>query len=158
MLPIDEGNPNNSFDRDLEDGEKLERIVLHNIKTGNTPLFREAFPDAYKVEGYFKAYDIFVPGVDIRIEVKKDVKSQETGNYVIEVEFGGKPSALSTTEADYWVFWDCECWIYTTVPKIKDAVKGLPLREFTAKGDTTPKKAYLCPKERIKSNAEYIVY
>ena len=99
-----------------------------------------------------------MPEIEVRIEVKKDVKSQETGNYVIEVEFGGKPSALAITKADYWVFWDGECWIWTTVCRIKNAIKGLRLVEFTAKGDTTPKKAYLCPKEKIKNSAEYVVY
>ena len=84
------------------------------------------------------------------------MKSQETGNYVIETEFNNKPSALSTTEADYWVFWDGECEIWTTPWRIREAIKGLPLREFIGKGDTKMKKAYLCPKERIKNSAEFV--
>ncbi len=146
------------FQDDLKAGEEIEKIVLNKIRTGDTPLFGEAFPDAYKVEGYFKGYDLFVPEIEVRIEVKQDKKSQHTGNYVIEVEYGGKPSALATTKADYWVFWDGECWIWTTVWRIKKAVRGLPLREFTGKGDDKPKKAYLCPKEKIKNSAEYVIY
>ena len=114
------------------------------------------YPKSRKIKGYFKGYDLFIPELQIRIEVKLDMKSQETGNYVIETEFNNKPSALSTTEADYWVFWDGECEIWTTPWRIREAIKGLPLREFIGKGDTKMKKAYLCPKERIKNSAEFV--
>ena len=114
------------------------------------------YPKAKKIEGYFKGNDIFVPELQIRIEVKQDKKSQHTGNYVIETEFNGSPSALSTTEADYWVIFDGECEIWTTPYRIMEAVKGLPLREFIGKGDTKAKKAYLCPIENIKNNAEFV--
>ena len=146
------------FQDDLIAGERIEKIVLRNIKLGQTPLFGEAFPNAYKIDGYFKGYDLFIPEVGVRIEVKRDVKSQETGNIVVEIEYGGKPSALSTTEADYWVFWDGKCWIWTSPWRIKQAIRGLPLREFTGKGDPKPKKAYLCPVGKIKNTAEDVIY
>ena len=47
------------FQDDLKTGEKVERIVLNNIRKGNTPLFGEAFPNAYKVEGYFKGDPLY---------------------------------------------------------------------------------------------------
>tara|TARA_Y100000310_G_scaffold251091_1_gene257507 strand:- start:22 stop:483 length:462 start_codon:yes stop_codon:yes gene_type:complete len=146
------------FQDDLATGERVERMVLNQIRTGRTPLLGEAYPNAYKVEGYFKGYDLFVPEIEVRIEVKRDVKSQETGNLVIEIEYGGNASALATTEADYWVFWDGECWIWTTPWRIRKAINGLPVREFTGKGDPKPKKAYLCPKGKIKNTAEYVIY
>ena len=146
------------FQDDLTAGEKIERTVLDDIRAGRTPLFGEAYPDAYKIEGYFKGYDLFIPEIEVRIEVKRDVKSNETGNLVIEVEYGGKASALATTEADYWVFWDGECFIWTTPWRIRKAIRGLPVREFTGKGDPKPKKAYLCPKGKIKNTAEYVIY
>tara|TARA_Y100000310_G_C20514396_1_gene730458 strand:- start:414 stop:842 length:429 start_codon:yes stop_codon:yes gene_type:complete len=136
------------FQDDLLVGEDLERHILKKIQ--------RRYPQARKIEGYFKGYDLFVPELQIRIEVKRDIKSQETGNYVIETEFDGKPSALSTTEADYWVIFDGECEIWTTPWRILEAVKGLVRREFIGKGDTKSKKAYLCPKERIKKTAEFV--
>ena len=136
------------FQDDLITGEQLERHILKKIQ--------KSYPLAKKIEGYFKGYDIFIPEIGVRIEVKQDKKSQYTGNYVIEIEYGGKPSALSTTEADYWVFWDGECEIWTTPWRIKKAIAGLPVREFVGKGDPKPKKAYLCPKERIKKTAEVV--
>ena len=42
------------FQDDLIAGEKIERIVLSQIKAGITPLLGEAYPNAYKIEGYFK--------------------------------------------------------------------------------------------------------
>ena len=75
------------FQDDLIEGEKIQRIVLEQIKKGTTPLLGEPYPDAYKVEGYFKGYDLFIPDIEVRIEVKKDVKSQETGNFLIEIEY-----------------------------------------------------------------------
>ena len=146
------------FQDDLVVGESLEKRILDKIRTGRTPLFGEAYPDAYKIEGHFKGYDLFVPDIQVRIEVKQDKKSQYTGNYVIELEYGGKPSALSTTEADYWVFHDGLCEIWTTPWRIREAIKGLRIVEFTGKGDSRSKKAYLCPKGKIKNTAEYVIY
>ena len=39
-----------------------------------------------------------------KLEVKTDFKTHKTGNIAIEVECNGKPSGLSTTEADWWLF------------------------------------------------------
>ena len=146
------------FQDDLAVGESLEKRILDKIRTGRTPLFGEAYPNAYKIDGYFKGYDLFIPSIQVRIEVKQDKKSQYTGNYVIELEYDGKPSALSTTEADYWVFHDGLCEIWTTPWRIREAVKGLRVVAFTGKGDPKPKKAYLCPKGRIKNTAEFVIY
>ena len=38
------------------------------------------------------------------IEVKTDYRAHETGNIAVELECRGKPSGLTTTEADYWAF------------------------------------------------------
>ena len=39
-----------------------------------------------------------------RIECKRDFKAHITGNLFVEFECRGKPSGISTTEAEYWVF------------------------------------------------------
>ena len=137
-----------TFEKDLEAGKELEEYILKKVK--------KKYSDAYIIDGYFKEYDIYIPQINLGVEVKRDEKSRYTGNYVIEVEFDGKPSALSTTKADYWVIYDGECEVWTTPLRIKKSIKGLPLREFIGKGDTKPKKAYLCPKELIKKNAEVV--
>ena len=136
------------FQDNLMVGEELERRILKKVQ--------KRYPKAKKIEGYFKGYDLYVPELSIRIEVKQDKKSQHTGNYLIEIEYGGIPSALSTTEADYWVICDGLCEIWTTPWRIKEAIRGLPIREFVGKGDVKSKKAYLCPIERIKQMAEFV--
>jgi hypothetical protein len=137
-----------TFEKDLDAGKELEEYILKKIK--------KKYSDAYIIDGYFKEYDIYIPQINLGVEVKRDEKSRYTGNYVIEVEFDGKPSALSTTKADYWVIYDGECEVWTTPLRIKKSVKGLPLREFIGKVDIKPKKAYLCPKKLIKKNAEVV--
>ena len=137
-----------SFREDLEAGKKIEEYILKRIQ--------KKYPQAKIMEGYFKEYDIIIPEINKTIEVKSDVKSLHTGNFVVEVEFDGKPSALSTTTADWWVFYDSKAEFWITPELIKHAVKDLELREFVGKGDTKSKKAYLCPKDYIKINAEFV--
>tara|TARA_R110002074_G_scaffold8763_3_gene35589 strand:- start:4583 stop:5008 length:426 start_codon:yes stop_codon:yes gene_type:complete len=137
-----------SFKEDLKAGKEIEEYVLSIIQ--------EKYPKAKIMEGYFKEYDIMIPEIDKTVEVKSDVKSLYTGNYVVELAFDGKPSALSTTTADYWVFYDSECLIWITPEKIWKAVKGLSVTTFVGKGDTKSKNAYLCPKEYIRMFANFI--
>ena len=138
-----------NFKESLKDGKKSEEAVLSIIKI--------KYPTAYIIDGYYKYYDIFIPEKNLGIEVKKDVKSQETGNIVVEIEFNGKPSALSTTRADYWVFDDGECYIWIEPSKLRGIVHNFgQIREFVGKGDTKSKKAYLMPKTLIKEFASLI--
>jgi len=74
---------------------------------------------------------------------------------VIEVEFNGNPSALSTTKADWWVFYDGEGLIWTTPEDIRQLirVKDMAAVEFIGKGDNVKKRAYLVKRDDIKSIA-----
>ena len=83
------------FEEALIDGKKSEEIVLNIVQ--------KKYPKAFIKSGYHKEYDIEIPEIDQTIEVKKDFKSQETGNIVVEIEMNGKPSALLTTTANWWV-------------------------------------------------------
>ena len=103
-----------SFKEDLKIGKEIEEYVLSIIQ--------QKYPKAKIMEGYFKEYDIMIPEIDKTVEVKSDIKSLETGNYVVEVAFDGNPSALSTTTADYWVFYDSECLVWITPENIWRAV------------------------------------
>ena len=134
-----------SFKESLESGKQIEESVLSMIK--------KKYPTAYIIDGYYKYYDIFIPEKNLGVEVKRDEKSKYTGNLVIEVEFNGYPSALSTTRADYWVFYDGESYIWIEPSKLKSIVHNFgQIREFVGKGDTKPKKAHLIPKHIIKDH------
>jgi hypothetical protein len=39
-----------------------------------------------------------------KVEVKTDMAAHRTGNIAVEFRCNGKPSGISTTEADYWAF------------------------------------------------------
>ena len=39
---------------------------------------------------------------DTTVEVKRDFKTSETGNFAVEYMCGGKPSGISTSEAEWW--------------------------------------------------------
>ena len=57
-------NATEVFHEDLSWGEILEQYVLDTIQ--------EQYPDAFKIQGYFKPYDILVPHINTSIEVKGD--------------------------------------------------------------------------------------
>jgi hypothetical protein len=71
---------------------------------------------------------------------------------VVEIEMFGKPSGLMATTANWWIFDTKTEFIFISPRKLKDLIVSLnpPLRIFTGKGDTQPKKAYLIPVETIK--------
>lgn len=130
-----------TFDRDLARGKKYEQIVLQAIK--------KKYNKAFIQDGYCKEWDIYVPELNFGIEVKSDKKSIDTGNIVIEIEFNGKPSALSTTKSKYWVIYDGYNYKWFLVDDIKKCIEENNLRyaTFTGKGDIHSKKAYLIKKE-----------
>lgn len=132
-----------TFDRDLKIGKKYEQVVLEAI--------RQKYSQAFIQEGYCKEWDIYIPELSFGIEVKSDKKSMHTGNIVIEIEFNGKPSALSTTKAKYWVIYDGYDYKWFLVNDIKRCIKENNLRyaTFTGKGDIHSKKAYLIKKELL---------
>ena len=136
------------FKESLKSGKETENEILNIIKS--------KYPDAYIHDGYKKEWDIIIPELRKTVEVKRDYKSNYTGNYVVEVAFDGKESALSTTTADWWVFYDSECEVWIKPELIWKAVKGLPMRDFVGKGDEKSKTAYLCPKEYIRINADFV--
>tara|TARA_R100000808_G_scaffold955_6_gene4627 strand:+ start:902 stop:1351 length:450 start_codon:yes stop_codon:yes gene_type:complete len=136
-----------SFKQDLIRGKKAERSALEYIK--------RKYADAYIVDGYCKAWDIYIPSIGQGVEVKYDPMSKETGNIVIEVTFNNKPSALSTTKAYRWVFYTKEEMIITTPKRIKQLINkyNLSTVEFTGRGDYCSKKAYLMKLDMLKTNS-----
>jgi len=109
------------------------------------------YPFAMKIPGAFKQYDFFVPGSDIKIELKTDIISNKTGNFVIETFHYGKPSGITTTTADYWVFDDGDSYYWITPAEIKDIIliHGIRQSRFIGEGDAVEKRAYLVSKGLI---------
>jgi len=140
-----------TFYKDLKKGKEIEKDMLNLIKV--------EYPDAYIVEGYCKEGDIFIPSLNEWVEVKSDEMSQKTGNIVIEIEFNGKPSALSTTKASYWIIHTGTKIIKITPDQLRIVIakNNLQLVKFTGKGDTRPKLAYLIKQPLIEEQAIEVI-
>jgi hypothetical protein len=84
-----------TFKQDLSIGKNYEEIILNRAK--------KDYPEAYIQAGKFKYWDVFIPEVNISLEVKYDERNQTSGNIAIECECNDKPSGITTTKADFWV-------------------------------------------------------
>lgn len=104
-------------------------------------------------KGCFKEYDFELTRGDtkIKVEVKSDRLTQKTGNLCIEWECNKKPSGLTATTADYWVY-------YAINDNKEDDVYMFPiddLRELAPKyrsvagGDEWRSRMYLVPKTKV---------
>jgi hypothetical protein len=132
---------NDVFQSDLKIGKIYENIILEQIQ--------KKYPKSYIQKGYCKDWDIYIPELQMGIEVKSDKKSIHTGNIVIEIEFNNRPSALSTTKANWWVIYDGIEYNWFMVNNIKKCIteNNLKYKKFIGRGDTKEKKAYLIKKE-----------
>ena len=129
-------------------GQELEQKILQTI--------RKKYPSAVLIPGKFKPYDIFIPEKNLKIEVKVDYKSQETGNIIIELYMFGKPSALLSTEADYWIIHTGEENLWIKPKKILECIllNNIRVQDILGTGDDQTKKACLIPIDLFK---KYIV-
>ena len=75
--------------------------------------------DIYKKKGYFKEYDFVLPNLNITIELKRDFKSDNTGNFAFEYECFKKKSGLAYTTADYFVVVDKDNFYFFEVNDLK---------------------------------------
>ena len=128
------------FSKALFIGKKVEQLFYNRL------LKKEKLP--YLIEGSFKPFDIYTAGDHTRWEVKCDMKSNYTGNYLIEVQHYGKPSALMTTKAEYWVYYDSKMWVVAEPIKIKELIlkEGYKQIKSVGNGDEHHKLCYLIPK------------
>lgn len=136
-----------SFHTDLERGKKIEIEVLQQIK--------ERYPSATLIHAY-KGYDIWIPEKGFGVEVKYDPMSNETGNIVLEFEFNNKPSAILTTTARYWVFYDDKEFVWMTPAQIIYCIfnSKQSYASFVGQGDNALKKAFLINKKVLFAYSE----
>jgi len=139
------------FDTSLSIGKLREAEIIAFFQSqGHKPI---------PIPGKFSGFDFFLANTKQGYEVKQDWKAHYSGNLVVEVEMYGKRSGLMATTADWWIFDTKTEFIFITPKQLKDLIveQNPPLRQFTGKGDTQPKKAYLIPVQRIKNYASSII-
>jgi len=102
------------FKEDLIVGKAGERVALDYV--------RVFLPDAEIVDRYEPKGDIFIPP-DKWIEVKVDLRSNETGKLVVETHFRGRNSGLKTTKSYRWIFYTGTDLIVTSPQLIKEVIQ-----------------------------------
>jgi len=139
-----------SWQEALEYGKMVEQYVLSRIQ--------KKYPKAFCRDGRHKEWDIYVPEKKLKIEVKSDVYSNKTGNIVVETAYNDRPSGISTSTADFWVWFTGCKLIWITMDQIRTAIKesGVRLRKFTGGTDFAHKTAYLVPTYFIEANSTSI--
>jgi hypothetical protein len=89
----------NKFQHDLKNGKEYEKKALLHIQ--------QKYPKAYIIDGYCLDWDIYIPELQIGVEVKSDAQYKLTGNFYVEYSCNGKPSGIAATKADiYYVYLD----------------------------------------------------
>lgn len=110
-------NINETWNPYLKAGEDVEIEFLNELK--------KTFPLAYKVRGKVKETDIVVPELgDLLIEIKRDFKSDETGNFAIEYWSWNKPSGIATTLSELWVMTDKRNFYIFSVSRLKEFMRN----------------------------------
>ena len=133
------------FQESLSIGLAAEEEVLQKLQV--------KYKSATIVSAY-KGYDIWIPEIHKSVEVKRDYKSNHTGNIVVEIEMYGKPSGLLTSTADFWVFNPSpEEFVSVKTKRIFECIlmNNLKQHTFVGKGDTISKTAYLIEKDLLFS-------
>ena len=140
------------FKEDLKVGQKVEEEIVNII--------RNKYPMAIVVEGYNKGYDIMVPEIPCKIEVKYDIMSHMTGNFFIESNYDGKPSGIITTESKWWVQVDKEDIMWILSDTLNYLIREWELKEilFSGSHKSSPKKGYLIPKEKLYATPYPIIF
>jgi len=138
------------FKKDLVEGHKAEEEVLKVI--------RRTYSKAYRVEGYFKYYDIVIPEINKSVEVKFDWAARNTGNYFIETEFNKKDeygdivsveSGILTTTANYWCEVDHELIVFIELETLKHLLQDYQIVVLPPKKTSLGVKGYLVPKNKL---------
>ena len=94
------------FVKDLETGKVYEKKALE--------LIQKKYPKAFIQDGYFLEWDIYIPELDMGVEVKSDAQHKSTGNYFLEYYCRNKASGISSTKAEYFFIYLDELYIIKT--------------------------------------------
>lgn len=127
-----------SFLRDLEYANAFERRI----------------PDMFDNKKYWfsprgsKEYDVGITNQDdedVLFEVKADRRTKDTGNIAIEFRCRGKDSGITTTRADYWVYFidGTERCLLIPTDKLKEAIDQKKWSRTVRGGDGFAAEMYL---------------
>ena len=129
------------FEKDLETGKVYEKKALELIKRD--------YPKAFIQDGYFLEWDIYIPELDMGVEVKSDAQYQKTGNFYVEYECNGKPSGIAATKAkQYYIYLD-KLYILETEDLKYKCRKYINTKRDKKGGDNMASKGIIIPIEEL---------
>ncbi len=129
------------FVKDLETGKVYENKALK--------LIQKDYPKAYIQDGYFLDWDIYIPELEMGVEVKSDAQYKKTGNFYVEYEFNGKPSGIATTKAkQYYIYLD-KLYIIETEDLKDKCRKYLNTKKDKKGGDNMASKGIIIPIQEL---------
>ena len=134
-----------TFSKDLAIGESVEQELLQII--------RKKYINAEKIPGNHKTYDFYIPEVNMTIEVKADLKSDQTGNFFIECEFNGEPSGIEATTAQWWILVDSTNYYFIETETLGYLIQMNRCPKRTWRGNDGPVvSSYLLRKSIIQTS------
>lgn len=125
------------FENDLKTGQLYEKKALE--------LIQKDYPKAYIQDGYFLDWDIYIPELDMGVEVKSDAQYKKTSNFYVEYECNGKPSGIAATKAkQYYIYLD-KLYILKTDDLKDKCRKYLNTKRDKKGGDNMASKGIIIP-------------
>ena len=125
------------FVKDLETGKVYEKKALE--------LIQKKYPKAFIQDGYFLEWDIYIPELDMGVEVKSDAQYKKTGNFYVEYECNDKPSGIATTKAKYYYIYLDKLYILETEDLKDKCRKYLNTKKDKKGGDNMASKGITIP-------------
>ena len=125
------------FVKDLETGKVYEKKALK--------LIQKKYPKAFIQDGYFLKWDIYIPELDMGVEVKSDAQYKKTGNFYVEYECNDKPSGIATTKAKYYYIYLDKLYILKTEDLKDKCRKYLNTKKDKKGGDNMASKGITIP-------------
>ena len=129
------------FVKDLETGKVYENKALE--------LIQKKYPKAFIQDGYFLEWDIYIPELDMGVEVKSDAQYQKTGNFYVEYECNDKPSGIATTKAKYYYIYLDKLYILKTEDLKDKCRKYLNTKKDKKGGDNMASKGIIIPIQEL---------
>ena len=129
------------FVKDLETGKVYEKKALK--------LIQKKYPKAFIQDGYFLEWDIYIPELDMGVEVKSDAQYQKTGNFYVEYECNGKPSGIAATKAKYYYIYLDKLYILKTEDLKDKCRKYLNTKKDKKGGDNMASKGIIIPIQEL---------
>ena len=129
------------FVKDLETGKVYEKKALE--------LIQKDYPKAYIQDGYFLEWDIYIPELEMGVEVKSDAQYKKTGNFYVEYECNDKPSGIATTKAKYYYIYLDKLYILKTEDLKDKCRKYLNTKKDKKGGDNMASKGIIIPIQEL---------